>query len=133
MGASQRMKGQRGEREAVSLLRQSLGAAIVEDRDLAQCRDGGGDVRIPAARVVVEVKRTQARAVPTWLAQAHATAAGIGPTWVGAVLWRRNRSPWRAWVAAPETAIVAGRDGVDLETWLAWVRGRLTMPVEDSK
>jgi hypothetical protein len=127
------MKGQRGEREAVSLLRQSLGAAIVEDRDLAQCRDGGGDVRIPAARVVVEVKRTQARAVPTWLAQARATAAGIGPTWVGVVLWRRNRAPWRAWIAAPETAKLAGRQGMGLEDWLAWVRGRLTSRVEDSK
>jgi hypothetical protein len=119
MSASQRAKGQRGERAAYHLLWEQLGD-IVERRDLSQTRDGGGDIRIPAARVVVEVKRVQARAVPTWLRQARQSANMEGAGWAGVVMWRRNGEPW---------TLFGGTDR-DYWAWTVdnfcdWVRGRL--------
>ena len=124
MSASQRRKGQVGEREAHHLLWLHLGD-IVEQRDLSQARDGGGDIRIPAARVLVEVKRVEQRAVPTWLRQAALSADVLSEVfdeaWAGVVMWRRNGC--RDW-----TVFAYGCDGycsLTLAVFCDWVRGRL--------
>ena len=120
MSASQRRKGQVGEREAHKALWEQLGD-VVQKRDLSQTRDGGGDIRIPAAKLVVEVKRTQLRAVPTWLSQAWLSAREQGPDWLGVVLWRRNGGEWRAFLppARPRD------NGLSLTEFCDWVRGEL--------
>ncbi len=134
MSASQRAKGQRGERDAHRVLWEQLGD-IVKRRDLSQTRDGGGDIRIPAARVLVEVKRTQARSVPAWLRQArHSAAAAIldfrtgertGTDWTGVVMWRRNGGQWQVF---QPIALSDGKPGyreLTVPELCDWVRGRL--------
>jgi hypothetical protein len=120
---------------AYHLLWEQLGD-IVQRRDLAQTRDGGGDIRIPAARVVVEVKRTQARSVPAWLRQAHksATLASLlaarsgkpaEPEWTGVVMWRRNGGQWQVF---QPIALSDGKPGyreLTVPELCDWVRGRL--------
>jgi len=122
MSASQRAKGQRGEREAHAVLWEQLGDCV-EKRDLSQTRDGGGDIRIPAARVLVEVKREEERSVPTWLRQARLATEAYGDDWVGVVLWHRNRQPWEAW--RTDVPYTRGMDGLTLMQLCDWVRGRL--------
>ena len=139
MSASQRRKGQVAEREAYHLLADQLGD-IVERRDLSQTRDGGGDIRIPQARVLVEVKRQERRSVPTWLRQARRSAQlaelssyelGKLPTswdWVGVVMWRRNGEDWVVFLPAddPEDAAVYGEyAALEVVDFCDWVRGRL--------
>ena len=119
MSASQRRKGQVGEREAHAVLWEQLGD-IVERRDLSQTRDGGGDIRIPKARVLVEVKRQERRSVPQWLKQARQSANMQGAGWAGVVAWRRNGEDW---------SVFGGTDR-DYLAWTVpdfcdWVRGRL--------
>ena len=126
MSASQRRKGANGEREAHKVLWEQLGD-VVERRDLSQTRDGGGDIRIPAARVLVEVKRVEQRAVPTWLRQATESAKAQGEAWVGVVMWRRDRGEWRFFVSE---GVLAGNKAFGYVEWWAedfcdWVRGRL--------
>lgn len=132
MSASQRRKGQAGEREAYKVLWEALGD-IVERRDLSQVRDGGGDIRIPKARVVVEVKRTNRRSVPTWLRQAEASALLLSetgkPQWVAAVMWRRNGEAWSVYCAyelgEPVRGVARGYHQMTLPEFCDWVRGRL--------
>lgn len=123
VSASQRRKGAGGEREAYRLLADQLGD-IVERRDLSQSRDGGGDIRIPAARVLVEVKRVERSSIPAWLRQARQSAEVQGEDWVGVVLWRRNGGEWTAY-----RPVECGQDGERWESFLpefcAWVRERL--------
>ena len=119
MSASQRRKGAAGEREAHKALWEQLGE-VVERRDLSQTRDGGGDIRIPRARVLVEVKRVERRAVPTWLAQARESAKAQGTGWSAVVMWRRNGSPWLAFWGIGE-----GYREMDVAELCDWVRGRL--------
>lgn len=128
MSASQRRKGQAGEREAYKVLWEALGD-IVERRDLSQVRDGGGDIRIPKARVVVEVKRTNRRSVPTWLRQAEASALLLSetgkPQWVAAVMWRRNGGEWRVYKYWQDSGGPRDYDEMWVPEFCDWVRGRL--------
>ena len=124
MSASQRLRGQRGEREAYKVLWEQLGD-VVQKRDLSQTRDGGGDLKIPQARVLVEVKRVQARSVPAWLRQATESARAQGEGWVGVVMWRRNgQREWKVFRLDAESVDWGYR-----ESWVPefcdWVRGRL--------
>ena len=66
MGASQRNKGNQGEREWTALLR-THGWTDAQ-RLLGQARDGGGDVPLPP--MLYEVKRYNKIAVRKWLDQA---------------------------------------------------------------
>ena len=119
MGAGERRKGARAEVEVYHHLHEVLGD-LVSKRDLSQARDRGGDLRIPRARVVVEVKRTQSRSVPAWLRQSAASALQRGKTWTGAVAWRPDRADWRYFLPA--------RDGyrtLTLEEFVQWVTARL--------
>lgn len=78
MGASERRKGQAGEREARKFLVDRLGD-MVSKRDLSQSRDGGADLRLRMFRghdSVVEVKRRNAITLHAWLDQAEAAADG---------------------------------------------------------
>jgi len=122
VSASQRAKGQRGEREAYQALWEQLGD-VVEKRDLSQTRDGGGDIRIPAARVLLEVKRTERRSVSKWRQQAAESAEACGEGWVGVVFWRRNLQRWEAW--RTDVPYRRGQDGLKLAELCDWVRGRL--------
>lgn len=129
MSASQRRKGAGGEREAYRLLADQLGD-IVERRDLSQSRDGGGDIRIPAARVLVEVKRVERSSIPAWLRQARQSAEVQGEDWVGVVLWRRNMNPWSVYRPLPPCELAHGQSScgyqyLDVPEFCDWVRGRL--------
>ncbi len=129
MSASQRRKGQAGEREAHRVLWEQLGDCV-EKRDLAQTRDGGGDIRIPAARVVVEVKRRNRRSVPTWLRQAEASALLLSetgqPQWASAVMWRRDGdTTWRVFKYWWDSSGPRDYDEMWVDEFCDWVRGRL--------
>ena len=136
MSASQRRKGADGERSAYKVLWDQLGD-IVERRDLSQTRDGGGDLKIPRARVLVEVKRTQARSVPRWMAQARKSAQlaelssyelGKLPTswdWVGVVMWRRNGGQWQVFMPVGLGLGTPGYRELTVLELCDWVRGRL--------
>ena len=129
MSAGQRAKGIRGENEARKLLWEQLGD-IVQPRDLSQTRDGGGDIRIPEARVLVEVKRCERRSVPAWLRQAAESAKTQGDGWVGVVMWRRNMDPWSVYRPLPPGERVHGQSSygyqyLEAPEFCDWVRGRL--------
>jgi hypothetical protein len=136
VSASQRAKGIRGENEAYALLADQLGDCV-QKRDLSQTRDGGGDIRIPQARVLVEVKRVQARSVPRWMAQARKSAQlaelatyelGKLPAtwdWVGVVMWRRNGGPWQVFMPVGLGLGTPGYREVTVPEFCDWVRGRL--------
>ena len=87
MGASQRSKGQRGERELAGKLQELLGVECV--RRLGQERDGGGDVEV--GDVVIECKRQERASLHAWLEQAE-RAATDGR--MAAVAWRPSRRDW---------------------------------------
>ncbi len=91
MSASQRRKGQAGEREAYRELHQRLGD-VVGQRELGQARDGGFDILVDRDGVdlAVEVKRQQKARVQAWLEQ-----AGSGhDRRLSAVMWRPDRGRW---------------------------------------
>ena len=95
-----RSKGQRGEREAASLIMawaeevtEYLGTAGVElKRNLMQSRQGGYDL-VGLDWLALEVKRHESLAqISQWWKQAVAQA---GPGQVPFLMYRQNRSPWR--------------------------------------
>lgn len=93
MGASQRLKGQRGENELAGLLRDWLGDDTV-NRLLGASRDGGHDIGgLTLDGIALEVKRHETRSLGVWWAQAEkqAEAAGKRPV----LAYRANRQPWR--------------------------------------
>lgn len=93
MSASQRRKGQVGEREAAALLTEEFGVAC--KRTLDQPREGGADISlVPFA---IEVKRRKRLGLHAWVQQATDAAAGSriplvmargdGEDWVVIVPW----------------------------------------------
>lgn len=91
MSASQRRKGQAGERELCRLLSDELGLEV--RRNVDQARAGGADcLELPG--FAIEVKRREALSRPTWWKQAvrQASEKGVEPM----VWYRQSRKPWRA-------------------------------------
>lgn len=68
MGASQRRKGQVGEREAAALLTDEFGVQC--KRTLDQPREGGSDIDLQP--FAVEVKRRKSLGLHAWVKQAKA-------------------------------------------------------------
>lgn len=94
MAASQRRKGQQGEREAAALLSAEFGTVC--KRTLDQPREGGSDINL--APFAVEVKRRKSLGIHAWLKQAQAAtndthripivlARGDGQEWAAIVPW----------------------------------------------
>lgn len=93
MSASQRLKGQRGEREAFRLMSDRLGTVV--RRNIDQARHGGADgMDLPGW--AVEVKRQQRAFVELWWRQAVEQAAACEPPRRPLLLYRANHKPWRA-------------------------------------
>ena len=90
MSATQRSKGQRGEREFCAALRDHLGEALT--RQLGSARDGGPDLLI-GETWAVEIKRGERLRLADWWQQACAQAADCY-RWP-ALAYRPNRQPWR--------------------------------------
>lgn len=91
MAASQRSKGQRGERELFHLLSDQLGIAVT--RNLDQVWQGGADtLDIPGW--AVEVKRQEALSIASWWSQAVRQAERTSRK--PALFYRQSRKPWRA-------------------------------------
>lgn len=94
MSASQRRKGQVGERECAELLSAEFGTVC--KRTLDQPREGGSDINL--GPFAVEVKRRKKLGVHAWVKQAQKAvdgprripivlARGDGQEWVGIVPW----------------------------------------------
>lgn len=96
MGASQRNKGRRGEREFLNALGKLLGRQL--ERNLQQSDRGGADC-LCVAGWAIEIKRVESSSLPSWWAQAETQANRISAR--PALAWRRNRQPWRVWLAKP--------------------------------
>ncbi len=89
MSASQRRKGQSGEREVCALLQAEFGVKV--GRKLSQCRDAGNDIDL--GPFVIECKR-RARIgnVYDWISQAEfATPDGYG---MPVVMMRADGQDW---------------------------------------
>lgn len=89
MTASQRDKGQRGEREFCAALGEHIGETLV--RQLDSARDGGPDVLI-GQHWAVEVKRGETLQLATWWLQACRQASNAN-RWP-ALAYRQNRQAW---------------------------------------
>lgn len=126
MGASQRRKGTRAERELVRLLRDELGDDGIT-RNLEQTREGGGDIRLPP--FMLEVKRARQARIPEWWDQAVAQAgSGEYP----ALAYRLDRQAWRFRVplatmtdAAGDPAALEWTAEVSVEAFAGVVRERM--------
>ena len=90
MGAAQRLKGQRGERELCRLLSDELGEEYT--RTLDQVRDGGADLA-QVGSFALEVKRAERLDLAKWWAQACRQAAEV--ELAPALAYRQSRQPWR--------------------------------------
>jgi hypothetical protein len=91
VSASQRLKGQRGERELFALLSDRLG--VVVRRNIGQTRSGGADgLEIPGW--AVECKRQQRAFLEAWWRQTLDQAVEVGRRPV--LFYRANNRPWRA-------------------------------------
>lgn len=90
MSASQRRKGQAGEREAAAMLAEEFGVAC--KRTLDQPREGGCDVHLPPFSI--EVKRRKNLALHGWVKQAE--KALEGPRTIPIVLARGDGQGWLA-------------------------------------
>jgi hypothetical protein len=119
MGASQRTKGQRGERDFLKALGDELGESL--SRNLDQTREGGADC-LCVRGWAIEVKRQERLSRPTWWRQAieQADRHGVQPM----LAYRRNREPWRVWVHKVGTQYVetdvAGAANAIREKWMMW-------------
>ena len=106
MSASQRNKGQRGERELFGILSDLLGTCV--RRNVDQARNGGADgLDVPGW--AIECKRVESGFRSEWWAQAidQAQRAGRRP----ALAYRASRQPWRVRVwLGDAVAIVAFKD-----------------------
>lgn len=89
MSASQRNKGQRGEREFCAALGEHLGEVLA--RELGAARDGGPDVLL-GERWAVEIKRGEKLELAKWWQQA-CEQADQAQRWP-ALAYRQNRQPW---------------------------------------
>lgn len=101
-GRFSKSKGKRAEREAVKLLQPrverlyaSLGVSAPQlERNLLQANKGGYDL-LGLDWLAVEIKRQETVQLKTWWAQTVQQAAG---TREAVLLYKTNRSPWRALV-----------------------------------
>ena len=90
MGAAQRTKGARAEREVANLLADRLGGEVV--RNLEQVRRDGGYDLLGVDPFAIEVKRSEQPRLVTWWAQAcEQCPGGMVPT----LFYRQSRQPWR--------------------------------------
>lgn len=107
MSASQRSKGQRGERELFHLLTDHLGVTVT--RNLDQVWQGGADT-LDIPNWAIEVKRQEALSIASWWAQAQRQAERTGRK--PALFYRQSRKPWRVVMdlhhIAPEIFTTAG-------------------------
>ena len=89
MGAFERSKGSRGERELAKILAEALGVEV--RRNLLQFRESGHD--LDGLPVALEVKRCETLNLPEWWRQAvrQGKAAGLPPV----LAYRQSRRPWR--------------------------------------
>ena len=89
MGAAQRTKGAKAEREVASLLADRLGGDVV--RNLVQTREGGHDL-LGVDPFALEVKRCERLELAAWWRQAcDQCPEGQVP----ALIYRQSRQPWR--------------------------------------
>jgi hypothetical protein len=93
MGAMQRNKGQRGERQLADLLREYLGDIVPHEikRTLDQSREGGCDIHLGCFGI--EVKFQEKEFQSRWWGQA-CTAADKSKL-IPVVAYRRSRRGWR--------------------------------------
>jgi hypothetical protein len=95
MSASQRRKGQAGERELFRLLSDELG--FVVRRNVDQARVGGADcIELPG--FAPEVKRHERLALPAWWRQAVRQGQAMQAEPI--VFFRQSRQPWQAMLRA---------------------------------
>ena len=119
MGAMQRAKGSRAEREVLKLLSEELGQMLT--RNLQQTREGGADC-LCVKGFAIEVKRQESLRRPTWWRQACEQAARVGAEPM--LLYRRNREQWRSLIHTQNNEY---REGTLIdaacairEKWLRW-------------
>jgi (2Fe-2S) ferredoxin len=91
MSKMQRTKGQVGEREVCTILRQELGIEVNRNWQ-AQSAVGGADIMLPGW--AIEVKRAKVLRVASWWTQAalQANACGLRPL----LVYRPDRGSWMA-------------------------------------
>jgi len=125
MSASQRNKGQQGEREAFRILSDLLGTMV--RRNVDQARSGGADgMDIPGW--AIEVKRQEVERIPEWWLQTvqQALDAARRP----ALVYRVSRQPWRVVVdltdVCPDTfpATLRHRATISMDAFAQLVRER---------
>lgn len=119
MGAMQRSKGAKAEREVLKLLGEELGVMLT--RNLQQTREGGADC-LCVKGFAIEVKRQERLSRPTWWRQACEQAGRVGAEPM--LLYRRNREKWKALI---HTVDGEYREGTLIdaacairEKWLRW-------------
>jgi hypothetical protein len=102
MSASQRLKGQRGERELHALLSDQLGTVV--RRNIDQARQGGADgLEVPGWSI--EIKRCEKTTKGIWWAQTLRQANGRKPI----LFYRASRRPWMAVVRITDLAPQLGK------------------------
>ena len=104
MSASQRLKGQRGERELHRLLSDQLGTIV--KRNVDQARQGGADgLEVPGWSI--EIKRCEKTAMRGWWAQTLRQAKLLERRPV--LFYRASRRPWMAVVRITDLAPHIGK------------------------
>lgn len=118
-GKSNRLKGQRGEREALKALGAELGVSL--QRNLVQTREGGGDC-LEVRGYCIEIKRQEKLSRPAWWRQAIEQAERVGAEPM--LLYRRSREPWTAWIHTSggkwREGTLAEAAGAIREKWQNW-------------
>ncbi len=119
-GKMSRNKGQRGEREVISILQpivekvyKSMGLEPVKlERNLVQTRNGGFDI-VGLDWIALEIKFQEVYNLKSWWKQTLEQANGEQ---IGVLIYRKSRVPWR----------------VRVEGFLALGDKRVKMPVDIS-
>ncbi len=123
MGAFERSKGGRGEREFFSLCRRKL-PMLQLARNLSQTRDGGADGDRLVGGFAVEVKRQERWQASFWSqAVQQADALCAAP----ALAYRANHGRWVVMIRASELSAVTASGSLllCLDDWIALVDRRL--------
>jgi hypothetical protein len=116
MSAANRLKGQRGEREAFALLSDELGFVVT--RNVDQARKGGAD-SLELVGFAPEIKRCERLCKPAWWRQAVKQGRSLNREPI--VWFRQSRKPWRALIASGD-----GFREVSWEESIEHVREKLT-------